>query len=335
MAGGGYGVGTSLGTFLETMYKKRALEYEAAYNNYKAKVAGAEAIGQGIGAVGKGIGSTLGTYVGAMQQRGQTEERGNIAGGIFRQEGINPVATTPSGLSQEFDMRAQLQKSQGQQGLTPYQQLLARQNDRRYDFDVSQANQRRQDALQQQATTANAQTTKSYQENLANINANLADTTNNMSKLYGAKTQEEFDQLARNQRTLNIAGAKLGIPPEELAQIPDKWIPPENYPAFKLYQAEDQMRNQFRQGTSRPEDIAEATRRYTQSQAAVEQTGATPSTARYGQGPGFISPPSYSSGVVKPPGAIAVPNFTGQKGDRAPFNGKMYEYDGIYMVPVK
>lgn len=331
---------SSLGAFLETMYKKRELEYKAKLAQSEADVAGAQAIGSAIGSVGKAVGS-IGSGIGDyMQSQGldpQTQRQDAAARGVLdeymgvsgvpRAQAVDPSQQGPAdiarnrGAALELQMRDKAGMFQNNQ-MTPYQA-------NRLDLAVQVENRRRQERLDRVSDASTRGATKAYTDTVANTTAYQNNSAANMAKLYDADTPEAFNAARTQQISLNQGASKAGISDDVVSnyQVPSEFIPKPNRPAHEYYK----YQQQFSKGTTVPDEMA----RRRQAAAAQGQTEAGDPTISFGTGPNQIRPPTYQSGLegFKPPGAVADPVFRGNVGDTGKIGGKPYKWNGNFWVP--
>ena len=305
---------SSLGDFLNVMYKKRELEYEATMNQSKADVAGAQAIGKGISNIGGAIGS-IGQGIGGVMQKTNTDQ---IATRLAAEQGVTlQGGGIMGGAATEFDLRQKMGQL-GANEMTPYQKMMAQQGQDRTEI-MARAEQRRyEEYLDKKGDAYGKQASKTYTDSVANADAYQNQSAANMAKLHTAETPEVFETLARHQRSLNLGAAKAGVPEKDLVQVPSEFIPMQNRASYGLYQEEQR----FGQGTSNPASMSQA-------RTAAEASQAP----RYGTQAGELRPPTMSHGVNIPPGAIPAPGFPGKPGATSTMNGKKYVWDGNFFVP--
>ena len=305
---------SSLGAFLETMYKKRELEYKAAYNQYEADVAGAKALGEGFSQFGEGIGGALGSYM-KGQQYSQGESIANKLGGqAFGQGWLG-------GGTQEMALRQKMGQFDSSGQFTPYQQAQQELGNRRLEETIRH-NEAMENASNEAKSRAAAQNqSKKFSESVADMDSYQAQTTENMTKLYQAETPEVFDTHRKRQISLNEGAMARGISQDRLQFVPSEFIPPKQRKAYEFYQ----YQQQFPQGTTNP---AEMSRRREAAEMESSTDLGQPAVS-YGTGPGQARPPTYSTGI--PAGAVADPNFRGPRGSTAN-NGAMV-WNGQFWVP--
>lgn len=284
---------SSLGDFLNVMYKKRELEYTAALEQSKADVAGAEAIGKGIGSIGSAIGDigkSAVSGIGSYMQQTQGNELANQLGP--QQFGQNWLG----GGTRELDLRQQMGQmtSQQNQQMTPYQTAQVNQSQQRYNLDVQDLNRRIQADKDRASVAANKDASQTYTKGKADTLAYQKDTAANMPRLYSADTPELFNTYRDHQIAINQGARKAGIDESLLKQVPNEFIP-----------------------KSTSDELPIDYQRY-------------PTTPVYSPGAGFIQ--QGTTGVPSGAIPVG-PGFTGQRGDTATYNGKPYIFDGNFMVP--
>jgi hypothetical protein len=325
------GIQTSyhLGQFMDTMLKKRQLEYEAAYNRYKADVAGAESIGKGITSIGTAVGA-IGQGIGGYMKQSALDKS---AIAIGQEEGV-PLTSTGFGAADELKQRMAAGQFKGNEGMTPYQQSQTDIGWARVRNEVQRINDARDKQNEATSAAARRQQSDSMTKMQNDIASYYAQTTENTHKMWNADNPQDFATYAQRQKELNIVGRKAGVPEDQLQWVPDKYVPPSEQPAYNYFKAKEA----FAQGRSRPGDIGEASQRYQASRAASEEGEEAPAV-EYGYAPGQIRPPSftrYPAGQEPPPGAVPVgPGFNQPKGFKARYNGKDYIFDGgDWLLPV-
>jgi hypothetical protein len=225
------------------------------------------------------------------------------------------------GALDELDIRKQMGQFDSSQKLSPYQQLMTADANRRTDTLVAAENRRRQEDLNKNATAANGSASTKYTSGKYDYDAYQADTTANMNQLYGAKSPEQFEQFQKRKKSINFGAMQARIPEDHLQEIPDKYVPEGLQPANKLFQS----REAFRQGRSQPGDIGRASAEY--------ETAAPEDTRQFGRGPGEMAPPTASTGIPK--GSIAAkPGFTAPYGHPAQDkSGNIVRWNGNFFVP--
>jgi hypothetical protein len=333
------GIQTSyhLGQFMETMLNKRKLEYEAAYNRYKADVATGEAIGKGIESIGGAVGA-IGQGIGGYMKQSALDKS---AMAIGREEGV-PLTSTGFGAADELKQRMAAGQFKGNEGMTPYQQSQSDIGWARVRNEVQRINDARDKSNEATSAAARRQQSESMTKMQGDVKSYYAQTAENSHKMWNADNPQDFATYAQNQKELNIVGRKAGVPEDQLQWVPDKWVPPGEQPAYNFYQAKEA----FAQGRSRPGDIGAASQRYNAAMAKSREGAPTDEQGNpilnepeYGNAPGQIRPPTYSrypAGQEPPPGAVPVgPGFNQPKGFKARYNGRDYIFDGgDWLLPV-
>jgi hypothetical protein len=291
---------SSLGEFLNVMYKKRELEYQAKVDQAEADVAGAKAIGEGISSFGSAIGS-IGTGIGGYMDK---TSKDTIATSLAAEQGVNLAGGRPGSAMTEFDLRQKMGQL-GANAMTPYQEAqlgIAKQNSAtsagRLDLEVGAANERRHNYLTKQAETAKKASSKSFTDTVNDTNAYLKETQANMAKLYDADTPEAFANARDYQISLNQGATKVGVDQSQIKKVPTEFIPKHTGydplpPSYQRY----------------PEPT-------------------------YAPGIGVVNP--RTTGVQAPPqGSIPAPNFNRPVGTQTQMGGKNYKYDGNFFVPIE
>jgi hypothetical protein len=308
------------------MYKKRELEYKAAYNKYQAEVDAGAAIGQGISQVGSGIGSALGNVM-----KGQQFSKGNELANVMGQRQFG--SQWQGGGMQELDLMGKMKDITSKGEMTPYQSASLEQNMRRTDVLVDAEKRREQERKDRIASAANQKASKAYTEHQADTQAYLKDYDASITRLYDAKTPEAFGQHRDYLLSVNEAARKRGVDPSLIKPVPMEYVPESNRPSLELYK----YQQQFSQGNTDPGRMRQLAQPIDLQQQNVQYGGPPP--VSYGTGPGQVRPPAapqkYGPGFNVPEGAIAAPGFPGKEGTTAKMNNKNYVFQGGFWVEQK
>lgn len=214
---------SSLGSFLDAMYKKRELEYKAGLAQSEADLAGAKAWGQAFSNIGSAVGSAVGGLGGYMQQSQADKSAMSVA-----QDMGHPLSTTGFGAEHELQQRMAAGQFKDT-SMTPYQTSMV-------DLRIAQENRARLEGKQKIADAATANQSKQFTQTANDSASYFHNSAANMDKLLDADTPEKFSLLQKNQKALNIAGMKAGVPEDQLYTVPNEFVPKSTEPIGPGYQ---------------------------------------------------------------------------------------------------